>query len=88
MLFSTCNGDESIGPGVSGCRDEFDFTITFELVFFSILPSAVFIILSLWRSLVLSSRPIIVNAPILQLVKLVNRLQLCHVELSTNIISA
>ncbi|KAK9787168.1 putative ABC multidrug transporter [Seiridium cardinale] len=70
MVFSTCSADNSIGPGVSGCRDEFDFTILFELVFFSLVPSVVFIILSIWRSILLLAKPTIVNAPILQLVKL------------------
>lgn len=87
MLFTTCNSDESFGPGVSGCRDEFDFTITFELIFLSALPSASFIILSLWRSFILSSRPTIVHAPILQLVKLVSGFYQRSTEAMTNIIS-
>ncbi|KAK2755917.1 hypothetical protein FQN54_005713 [Arachnomyces sp. PD_36] len=71
MLFSTtCSNDESFGPGVVGCRDGFDFTILFELVFFSILPACFFIPLSLWRIIWLAQKPIVVRAPILQIGKL------------------
>ncbi|KAK8053968.1 ABC multidrug transporter [Apiospora saccharicola] len=32
MSFSTCKNDNLIGPNVNGCRDDFDFTVKFELV--------------------------------------------------------
>ncbi|KAI1880861.1 hypothetical protein JX265_001101 [Neoarthrinium moseri] len=70
MLFSTCNNDDSIGPSVSGCRDEFDFTVVFELLFFTIVPSALFVGLSSWRVALLIKRPVVVDAPFLQLIKL------------------
>ncbi|TVY56754.1 ABC transporter FUM19 [Lachnellula cervina] len=71
MLFSTaCKSDRSFGPGVIGCRDDFDFTIRFELVFLSILPSCVFLPLSLWRAAWIAQRPIIVRAPVLQIIKM------------------
>ncbi|KAI8961197.1 putative ABC multidrug transporter [Daldinia sp. FL1419] len=73
MLFSTCvnANDESLGPNVVGCRDDFDFTIEFEQIFFSLIPSVAFILLSLWRIVTLVQRPTIVNAPMIGLVKIV-----------------
>lgn len=71
MLFSTCTNDDSIGPSVLGCRDDFDFTVKFEQLFFSLIPSVLFIICSAWRITALVKRPIMVHAPMLQLVKLV-----------------
>ncbi|KAH8666519.1 putative ABC multidrug transporter [Xylariales sp. PMI_506] len=70
MIFSSCNGDDSIGPGVAGCRDSFDFTILFELLVFSIIPSAIFVLLSIWRTISLMKKPVIVDAPLFQVVKL------------------
>lgn len=54
-------------------RDRFDFNLHFEQLFFSILPCTLFIICSLWRALTLSRKPLVVHAPIFQLIKLV-----CH----------
>lgn len=52
----------------------FDFNIQFEQLFFSIIPSALFIVTSLWRTLSQSRKPIVVNAPVFQLIKLVGAL--------------
>jgi hypothetical protein len=38
-----CN-DASLGPSARGCRDGFDFTFKFEQLFFSIVPSAIFLL--------------------------------------------
>ncbi|KAI0839686.1 ABC multidrug transporter [Hypoxylon sp. FL0890] len=72
MLFSACadTNDQSLGPSVRGCRDDFDFTIKFEQVVFSLTPSAIFVIASLWRIALIIQRPTIVGAPLLQLAKL------------------
>ncbi|KAI8628802.1 putative ABC multidrug transporter [Xylariaceae sp. FL1651] len=72
MSFSAClsTNDQSIGPNVRGCRDDFDFTVKFEQLFFSLTPSAVFIALSIWRFVVLTRRPVIVDALYLWLGKL------------------
>ncbi|KAI1148901.1 P-loop containing nucleoside triphosphate hydrolase protein [Nemania diffusa] len=70
-MFSTCNDDNSFGPGVSGCRDNFDFTVKFELLFFSVVPAALFIILAAWRIALLIRKPSIVHAPKLRFLKLV-----------------
>ncbi|KAF5972845.1 multidrug resistance-associated 1 [Fusarium coicis] len=40
------------------------------MLFFSILPCTLFIICSLWRALTLSRKPLLVHAPIFQLIKL------------------
>ncbi|KAI1777454.1 ABC multidrug transporter [Hypoxylon cercidicola] len=72
MLFSACvdANDQSLGPGVQGCRGDFDFTVRFEQLFFSITPSAILIIASIWQIALLARRPTIVGAPLLRLTKL------------------
>ena len=52
-------------------QESFDFNIQFEQLIFSIIPSVLFIVSSLWRSISQSQKPTVVNAPIFQLVKLV-----------------
>ncbi|GKU01234.1 abc transporter [Fusarium langsethiae] len=69
-MTSTCLNDGSWGPGVRGCRDDFDFTQKFERIFFSIIPTSVFIALAIARVAVLAQRERIVNGVILQSVKL------------------
>ncbi|KAI1010915.1 hypothetical protein LB504_002300 [Fusarium proliferatum] len=51
-------------------RDRFDFSLHFEQLFFSILPCTLFIVCSLWRAITLSRKPLVVHAPIFQLIKL------------------
>ncbi|RYP37100.1 hypothetical protein DL766_001674 [Monosporascus sp. MC13-8B] len=50
--------------------EDFDFNIQFEQLFFSIIPSVLFIITSLWRIISQARKPAVVNAPCFQLVKL------------------
>ncbi|KAF5510100.1 ABC transporter FUM19 [Colletotrichum siamense] len=71
MGFFACVDDESIGPSVQGCRDDFDFTLKFEQIFLSILPSSIFIALSLPRAVSLLRKPNIVGGTLLQCVKIV-----------------
>jgi hypothetical protein len=52
-------------------QEGFDFNMQFEQLFFSIIPSAIFIVVSLWRMFSQAKKPIVVNAPVFQLVKLV-----------------
>lgn len=54
---------------------DFDFNIEFEQLFFSILPSALFIILSSWRTLRQARQPTIVHAPLFKFLKVVCGLQ-------------
>ncbi|PWY83785.1 P-loop containing nucleoside triphosphate hydrolase protein [Aspergillus sclerotioniger CBS 115572] len=51
-------------------QKSFDFNIQFEQLFFSIIPSALFIVTSLWRTVSQARKPTVVNAPVFQLVKL------------------
>ncbi|KAF4829664.1 ABC transporter FUM19 [Colletotrichum tropicale] len=71
MGFFACVDDESIGPSVQGCRNDFDFTLKFEQIFLSILPSSIFIALSLPRAVSLLRKPNIVGGTLLQCVKIV-----------------
>ncbi|KAJ4254441.1 hypothetical protein NW762_010039 [Fusarium torreyae] len=69
-MSSTCLNDGSFGPGVRGCRGDFDFTQKFERIFLSIIPTAVFIAATFARIAVLSQRKRIVGGVILQSVKI------------------
>ncbi|KAI3337286.1 putative ABC multidrug transporter [Xylariaceae sp. AK1471] len=48
----------------------FDFNLQFEQLFFSMVPSALFIITSLWRTFYQARRPAVVHATTVQLIKL------------------
>lgn len=67
MPFST--GEESL---FQINQQEFDFNVQFEQLFFSIIPSVLFIVTSLWRTVTQSRKPTVVNAPVFQLMKLVS----------------
>ncbi|KAI1099282.1 hypothetical protein F4804DRAFT_337389 [Jackrogersella minutella] len=60
MDFSGCPSDEAFGPTVQACRDDFDFTIVFEKIFFAFIPTAIFIALCPPRTVLLVRRPIII----------------------------
>ncbi|RAK90695.1 ABC transporter [Aspergillus costaricaensis CBS 115574] len=51
-------------------QKQFDFNLQFEALFFSITPSILFIPSSLWRTLAGIRRPVVVNAPVLQFIKI------------------
>lgn len=72
MDFSGCADDESFGPAVRGCRDDFDFTIKFEKIFFALIPAPVFIALALCRIVYLAHKPVIVGGALLRTAKLVS----------------
>jgi hypothetical protein len=52
-------------------HEQFDFNPQFESLFFSIIPSILFIPSSLWRTVARIRKPVVVNAPILQFIKTV-----------------
>lgn len=52
-------------------QKDFDFNVQFEQLFFSIIPSTLFIVTSLWRARCQARKPSVVNAPVFQLIKLV-----------------
>ncbi|KAL7910446.1 P-loop containing nucleoside triphosphate hydrolase protein [Trichoderma velutinum] len=71
MDYSGCPDDASFGPSVHGCRRrDFDFTLKFESIFFSILPAAAFILLAIIRLVWLSREPVIAKGRVFQLAKL------------------
>ncbi|KAK3325989.1 P-loop containing nucleoside triphosphate hydrolase protein [Apodospora peruviana] len=87
MDFSGCLNDDSLGPAVEGCRGDFDFTIKFEKIFMSIIPSAIFVAVSLPRIVQLHRRPAIIGGALLRSAKLTTIsayaiLQLCLLVLS------
>ncbi|KAK7736546.1 hypothetical protein SLS53_006977 [Cytospora paraplurivora] len=49
MASSVCYDDFTFGPFVSACREDFDFTLLFEEIVFSFVPSACFLTLSAYR---------------------------------------
>jgi hypothetical protein len=55
---STCLpvNDQIFGPAVSGCRDDFDFTLLFEQSILSIGPSALLLLITPLRILHLARR--------------------------------
>lgn len=72
MDYSGCPDDASFGPSVHSCRRrDFDFTLKFESIFFSILPAAVFILLAVIRLVWLRREPVIAKGRVFQLAKLV-----------------
>jgi ATP-binding cassette, subfamily C (CFTR/MRP), member 1 len=71
MNFSGCLDDESFGPTVQGCRGDFDFTIKFEKIFMSLIPTAVFIAVCLPRLVYLVRTPAVVGGALLRNAKLV-----------------
>lgn len=64
-----CSNENSIGPAVQGCRDNFDFTVYFEQIAFAIIPSSIFIALSLVDLPRLLHKQRIVIAPQIQWLK-------------------
>ncbi|KAL3424167.1 ABC transporter [Phlyctema vagabunda] len=87
MAFSGCQDDNSFGPSVRGCRDGFDFTIKFERIFLSLVPSCIFIIVGLARVGFLIRKPEIVKGSSLRNVKLAATITYCILELSLLVLS-
>lgn len=71
-MSSTCLNDGSWGPGVRGCRGDFDFTQKFERIFLSIIPTAVFVAAAVARITILLQRERIVGGIVLQSIKIVS----------------
>ncbi|KAF2717369.1 putative ABC multidrug transporter [Polychaeton citri CBS 116435] len=66
----------------------FDFNVQFEQLFFSIIPSILFIVTSLWRTIYQARKPTVVDAPVFQLVKLSAITVYVGLELSLLILAA
>ncbi|KAJ5752402.1 hypothetical protein N7520_009319 [Penicillium odoratum] len=86
----SCADDTSFGPTVQGCRGNFDFTLKFEKIILSILPSAVFIVLSVPRVIFLTRKPYAktVDGKIFQLIKLTAAAIYTSLQLSLLIIGS
>ena len=68
---TSCQNDFTFGPAVIGCRGNFDFTLLFEQIVFSIVPAGLFILLSIWRLTVITSSPTLIGGPQFRAAKLV-----------------
>ena len=55
-MFTKCTWDNTFGPVVQGCRSDFDFTMTFERIIFSITPACAFLAGSLLRVTIIIRR--------------------------------
>ncbi|KAH7361060.1 ATPase-like protein [Rhexocercosporidium sp. MPI-PUGE-AT-0058] len=86
MDFSGCNDDKSFGPVVHGCRDDFDFTIRFENIFFSLVPNTIFAILATLRILAIFRYPKLVHWRVLAGCKLAVSLILSAIYLALLVI--
>ncbi|TVY84375.1 ABC transporter FUM19 [Lachnellula suecica] len=78
-------GDQSL---LQMNQEDFDFNVQFEQLFFSILPSVLFIVTSLWRTVSQARKPNVVNAPVFQLIKLCAITTYVGLELSLLILVA
>ncbi|OAR02077.1 hypothetical protein LLEC1_06376, partial [Akanthomyces lecanii] len=65
----SCLNDDKFGPLVAGCRDDFDFTKTFEQLALSVIPNTLFIIIVATRIAKLAKTSPGTHAPRLLLVK-------------------
>ncbi|KAI1382741.1 P-loop containing nucleoside triphosphate hydrolase protein [Hypoxylon trugodes] len=88
MDFSGCLNDNAFGPAVQGCRGDFDFTIIFEKIFFTIIPAAVFIAICLPQIVYLSRKPEITGGALLRSIKCVAICTYGIIQLSLLILSA
>ncbi|KAF2804997.1 uncharacterized protein BDZ99DRAFT_397241 [Mytilinidion resinicola] len=69
-------------------REQFDFNVQFEQLFFSIIPSVLFIVTSVWRTLSQARKPSVVNAPVFQLIKVGAIITYVALELALLILAA
>jgi ABC-type multidrug transport system fused ATPase/permease subunit len=63
---------------------DFDFNVQFEQLFFSIIPSVLFIVTSLWRTVSQARKPTVVDAPVFQLIKLVCRFLYYRIDIESH----
>ncbi|KKA30744.1 hypothetical protein TD95_005155, partial [Thielaviopsis punctulata] len=77
-----CSNDGSFGPTVLGCRGNFDFTLTFENIFMSVVPSAIFTLAAIIRLMCLRGRNNVVSGHRLQMSKVVAITMLATVQLA------
>lgn len=73
IAIPSCINDDTLGPFVRGCRDDFDFTLFFEHVILSIVPATIFIIAASARFLHLLGKKKVATAYRFQWLKIVSR---------------
>lgn len=71
MASPACLNDDSFGPIIQGCRDDFDFTLRFQHIILAIVPAILFLALSIPRTIWLSQQPRLVSGVAFQFFKLV-----------------
>jgi ATP-binding cassette subfamily C (CFTR/MRP) protein 1 len=59
--FCPSSADDAFGPQVQDCRGGLDFTLRFEHIIFTIVPSIAFLVAVPFRLLHLFTRPIVVS---------------------------
>ncbi|KAL6786178.1 P-loop containing nucleoside triphosphate hydrolase protein [Trichoderma sp. SZMC 28012] len=69
-------------------NEQFDFNIKFEQVFLSILPSALFILVASWRTVSQARKPVLVNAPLFQIIKVAAMTSYTVLQLALLILAA
>ncbi|KAF2999462.1 hypothetical protein E8E13_008147 [Curvularia kusanoi] len=82
MAATKCLNDDDFGPVVQGCRDDFDFTVKFELIIFSLVPSSIFVLVSLLRCLQLYKRRKFVDARLFLAAKLITLVAFAALQFS------
>ncbi|KAK1835744.1 P-loop containing nucleoside triphosphate hydrolase protein [Podospora conica] len=89
MDFSTCPDDILFGPTVDhDCRGDFDFTIKFEKIFFSLIPASIFVALSLTRVLYLTRQATVVAGTWFKYAKLAVAFVYAALQLALLVLSA
>lgn len=63
--------DAAFGPVIAGCRQDFDFTLSFQQYFFSVVPSAFLLLAGPLRILALRRQVAKVDGNVLKYTKLV-----------------
>ncbi|KAK8079856.1 hypothetical protein PG997_007674 [Apiospora hydei] len=76
------------GPTVQGCRDDFDFTLSFEQYIFTILPASALLIVAPLRIFHLRKLPVVVGGSILRHLKLAGLLSFAALQLAYCIVWA
>ncbi|KAF3067612.1 Multidrug resistance-associated protein 1 [Trichoderma lentiforme] len=69
-------------------NEQIDFNIKFEQVFLSILPSDLFIIAASWRTISQARKPVLVNAPLFQIIKVAAMTSYTLLQLALLILAA
>ncbi|KAI1853220.1 hypothetical protein JX266_001926 [Neoarthrinium moseri] len=78
--------DDAFGPVVEGCRDDFDFTLTFEQSFFTLIPASLLLLVTPFRVWKLRKLPNVVRGTAARYVKLVAVALLSIFQLTSTIL--